>query len=155
MQTFLPYLGKTESARAYYEECAGLLDQKVLSKQRVDNLVIMKTLFAPHHTRWSSNSVVQMWKGYEWSLLLYQDAICKELIHNFGVSDTYLKRTIILYFENADLESTSDHKEPPWLYQKERALSQQSELIRKDPGYYMDRFPGVPDNLPHVRPVTN
>ena len=32
MQTFLPYLGETETPLAYFEECAGLLDQKRLGK---------------------------------------------------------------------------------------------------------------------------
>lgn len=152
MQTFLPYLGKAESAYAYYEECAGLLDQKRLGKQRVENLQIMKALLLGG-TGWVNHPAVKMWKGYEWSLLMYQSAICKEWIHQFSFKDTCLDKTILLYFKNTDLSSTADHSDPPWLYNRAMILSHQSNLIRKDPEYYRKKFKGVPNDLPYIWPV--
>lgn len=152
MQTFLPYSERAESTLAYYEECAGLLDQKRLGKQRVENLQIMKALLTGS-TSWSNHPAVKMWRGHEWSLLMYQDAICREWIHNFGFKDTCLEKTILLYFENSDLESTADHSDPPWLHDEAMIMSHQSNLIRKDPEYYRKRFPDTPDDLPYIWPV--
>ena len=152
MQTFLPYIGSAESTHAYYEECAGLLDRERLGKQRVENFQIMKALLVGG-TGWDNHPAVKMWRGHEWSLLMYQDAICKEWIHQFGFKDTCLDKTILLYFKNADLESTADHSDPPWLYDKAIHTSHQSNLIRKDPEYYRKKFKGVPDDLPYIWPV--
>lgn len=151
MQTFLPYIGEAENSHAYYEECAGLLDQKRLGKQRVENLQIMTALFTGKG--WVNHPAVKMWRGHEWSLLLYQDAICKEWIHQCGFKDTCLVKTIRVYFDNADLSPTADHSDPPWLGNEALSRSHQSNLIRKDPEYYGKRFPGVPDNLPYIWPI--
>lgn len=151
MQTFLPYIGETETTHAYYEECAGLLDQKRLGKQRVETLQIMNALCTG--TGWVNHPAVKMWRGHEWSLLMYQDAICKEWIHNFQFKDTCLKKTILLYFDHADLSSTADHSDPSWLHDKAFHLAHQSNLIRKDPIYYGKKFPGVPDDLPYIWPI--
>lgn len=152
MQTFLPYIGPAETTHAYYEECAGLLDRKRLGKQRVENLQIMSALLVGG-TGWDNHPAVKMWRGHEWSLLMYQDAICKEWIHQFGFKDTCLDKTILLYFRNADLDATADHSDPPWLHNKAIHLSHQSNLIRKDPEYYRKKFKGVPDDLPYIWPV--
>lgn len=151
MQTFLPYVGKSETTYAYYEECAGLLDVKTLGNQRVDNLKIMRALFKGG--KHATDPATKMWRGHEWSLLMYQDAICKEWIHNVGLKDTCLDKTAILYFRNADLSATADHSDPPWLHDEAMVLSHQSYLMRKNPDYYRKRFLGVPDDLPIVWPI--
>lgn len=44
---------------------------------------------------------------------------------------------------------------PPWLGDAELHRSHQSALVRKDPTYYRQFFPDVPDDLPYVWPVTS
>lgn len=152
MQTFLPYLGAAESAYAHYEECAGLLSMKDLKMQRVHTYHLMRALLVGG-TEWDFHPAAMMWEGHEWSLLTYQNAICKEWIHQCGQEDTYLIKTIELYFNNADLSYLSDHQPPAWLYDRQVIISHQSNLIRKDPAYYRKKFPGVPSDLPYIWPV--
>jgi hypothetical protein len=42
---------------------------------------------------------------------------------------------------------------PPWLGDEQLHRSHQSNLIRKDPGFYRPLFPDVPPDLPYVWPV--
>lgn len=161
MQTFLPYSGAASSAMEIYEESAHLLDIKRLGKQRVENYQIMQALFGRkldgevYSVGWSNHPAVKMWRGYEFSLLKYQVAVCDEWIHNFGFKDTCKDKTIRLYFMCADLDPKLEHKDPPWLGDIAFHKSHQSNLIRKAPLYYRKYFPGVPDNLPYIWPVSN
>lgn len=151
MQTFLPYIGEYENAMAIYEESAALLDQKRLGKQRVETLQIMKALITGKG--WIHHPVTKMWAGYEWSLLMYQWAICEEWVHNFGFKDTCFVKTAALYFDNVKLTPETDHSDPPWLGNKAFHLAHQSNLVRKDPEYYGKKFPNVPDDLPYIYPT--
>ena len=42
---------------------------------------------------------------------------------------------------------------PPWLGDPALHRSHQSSLVRKDPAFYKEKFPDVPDDLPYVWPV--
>ena len=42
---------------------------------------------------------------------------------------------------------------PPWLGDPALHRSHQSNLVRKDPAFYKEHFPDVPDDLPYVWPV--
>lgn len=141
MQTFLPYQD--------YEESAYSLDRMRLGKQRVENLQIMTSLL--ERRGWVNHPATKMWRGYEWSLLLYQEAICNEWVHNFGFKDSCLETTIRLYFKHR-LEGEQYH-EPWWLGEEQLHISHQSNLIRKDPGYYERQFPDVPNDIPYYWPV--
>lgn len=155
MQTFLPYIGEFETTRDLYDECAGLLSPRHVGEQRVMNLVIMTELVKFPGEPISPG--VAMWRGYEWSLLQYQEAICDHWIENLGGSrdpggeDSYYDITHRLYFEN--LPIGEQFQDPPWLGDEALALSHQSNLIRKDPKYYQKCFPGVPNDLPYIWPV--
>lgn len=177
MQTFLPYVGEAEDSYAYFEECAGLLDPKRLGKQRVENLQIMQALLGKrlvtsetlrpgkriyltkdqwrieplNNSGWTNHPAVRMWRGYEFSLLSYQRAICEEWIHDLGFKDTCFEKTAYLYFKS--VKHLDDGAAPPWLGDEAFHISHQSNLIRKDPKYYGIRFPGVPDDLPYIWPI--
>lgn len=140
MQTFLPYSSFVTSAT--------VLDQKRLGKQRVENLQIMTALLEKRG--WVHHPAVKMWDGFEWALLMYQDAICSEWSDFRGYRDTCQKKTWELYFQH---RRHSDEVYPPWLEMEEFHISHQSNLIRKDPEYYGPRFPGVPDDLPYFWPI--
>lgn len=153
MQTFLPYmdLEGCDTTYSFYQECAGLLDQKRLGKQRVETLQIMKALLTGKG--WIHHPATKMWRGYEWSLLSYQSAVCTTWTEDFGFTDTCLPKTIDLYFEHCDYAADLFYEDPPWLGDKDFHLAHQSNLLRKDPEYYGKRFPGVPSNLPYIWPV--
>lgn len=140
MQTFLPSPKFIESAQ--------MLDNKRLGKQRVENLQIMQALLMGrgfvHHP------ATRMWAGYEWALLLYQEAICLEWVDR-GFRDTCLASTQALYFKHRD---SGEEYAPKWLGWKDFHKSHQSNLIRKDPEHYGPLFPGVPNNLPYIWPAS-
>lgn len=137
MQTFLPYLGEAETPLAYFEECSGLLDQKRLGKQRVENLQIMKALTTGRG--WINHPVTKMWRGYEFSLLTYQKAICDEWTINLGFDDTCFVKTAALYFSH--FTQDDDGPTPPWLGDPLMVRTHQANLLRKDYEYYIQRFP--------------
>jgi hypothetical protein len=145
MQTFLPFPD--------FEESAFHIDPRRLGKQRVENLQIMKALVTGGKGSWVNHPATKMWRGHEFSLLMYQKAVCDEWVHNLNFSDNCLTRTAHLYFSHADLSPLSDHSDPPWLGDKAFHLAHQSNLVRKDPEYYRKYFPDVPDNLPYIWPT--
>lgn len=142
MQTFLPY--------ADFEESAYSLDQKRLGKQRVETYQIMKALTLG--VGWVNHPAVKMWRGYEWTLLEYQHAICEEWTCNFGFKDTCLVKTMTLYFQWSN--GHDNHSPPPWLGNEEFHYSHRSNLVRKDPAYYAKYFPDVKGFVPYVWPVS-
>lgn len=141
MQTFLPYADFAESAYS--------LDQKRLGKQRVETLQIMKALTLG--VGWVHHPVVKMWRGFEWKLLEYQNAICEEWVCNFGFKDTCLEKTMDLYFKWSN--GHDNHSAPPWLGNEEFHYAHRSNLVRKNPEYYSKFFPDVTDFVPYIYPT--
>lgn len=139
MQTFLPFESFAESAVT--------LDRQRLGKQRVETLQIMQTLI--YGVGWVHHPAVKMWAGYEWQLLLYQEAVCNEWTGR-GYRDTCLEKTTRLYLNHLE---GGDDAVPFWLGDAALHRSHQSNLIRKYPGHYRQYFPNVPDNLEYVWPV--
>lgn len=140
MQSFLPY--------ADFEKSAAVLDRSRLGKQRVETMQIVKTILTPEQKGWQNHPAVNMWRGYLGALLRYQEAVCNEWVTNRGYKDTCLDKTKIILSET----ELSDEM-PPWVGDEDIHVSHQSNLIRKDPIFYVPVFPGVPDNLEYVWPV--
>lgn len=140
------------------------MDNPRLGKQRVETLQVMQVLlrlrwdnaasviraFVPKG--WRTHPVVLMWQGYEVSLATYQEAVCAEWTGR-GFADTCRDKTrgLISVARSQGHESTGT---PPWLGDAALHRSHQSNLIRKDPQIYVPLFPGVPDDLPYVWPVS-
>ena len=172
MQTFLPYPDFEQSAKS--------LDNKRLGKQRVECLQILQTLqkgpyFCPsckeHKTRtneyktgykcpdceckmkltpWYNHPAVKMWKGFEIALVRYGWYMCHEWIKR-GFKDNLTHR--ILNFVPKD-KNVDDAIYPAWIGKKEFTLSHKSNLIRKNPLYYIPIFgKDIPNNLPYLWPT--
>lgn len=169
MQTFLPYSNFAESAK--------ILDRYRLGKQRVECLQIFKTLkggpfkcysckspvthFNPYKSgyhcyyceaplkkrAWYNHTAVQMWKGYERGLLLYQTEICNEWTRR-GYKDTCLQKSKDLVCTDGPILL------PDLIGNPEFHKSHMSNLVRKDPEYYRKFFPDVPNNLPYIWTLT-
>lgn len=156
MQTFVPY--------ADFKRSAELLDDKRLGKQRVETLQIAQVLlrlrwdntigaieeFTPRG--WSNHPAVLMWQGYERALLEYQRSVC-EVWTARGFKDTCYLKTLGLV-RRWHGGSIPPYLDPPWLGDARLHRSHQSNLIRKDGGYYGPLFPGVSADEPYVWPVT-
>lgn len=129
MQTFLPYRSFQKSARC--------LDSKRLGKQRVEAKQILNTL---QHvsTGWRHHPAVKMWKGYEDALEQYLREMIVEWVRRGNANSIPIPRK-------------STYQAPPWLGWKRFHQSHKSNLLRKHPAYYGDKFK-VESNLPYYWP---
>jgi hypothetical protein len=134
MQTFLPYPDFIESAKA--------LDRKRLGKQRVEGYQILKALFNPGYG-WQNHPAVNMWRGYEDSLIDYVQAVCL-VWSSYGYKDSIAEKV----YNEFPYNGTKDT--PEWLGDEDFHKSHQSNLKRKDGVFYSFN---VPNDLPYVWPV--
>lgn len=119
MQTFLPLVGFTESAR--------VLDRQRLGKQRIEVLQVLRVLRG--ETRgWTSHPAVKMWRGAEGALAIYGLAICDEWIAR-GYMDGCLEKI-------ARLGAGAIAPRPPWLGNSRLHSSHRAALLWKNPGWY-------------------
>lgn len=135
MQTFLPY--------RKLDQCARVLDNKRLGKQRVETMQLMKVLVSlnvPEHRittttiPWSHHPAALMWSGYEVMLMAYQSAICDEWDRR-GFNDTCRDKTRLLLREFPE-EHRYKAKLPEWWGLKKLHSSHRANLLRKDPEHY-------------------
>jgi hypothetical protein len=149
MQTFLPYPDFARSAQ--------VLDAKRLGKQRVEVLQVLRALTIPTYG-WQNHPAVLMWKGYEEALGRY-GLVVVDAWSRLGFGDTCAasiqKELVDLGVAPARTQPELDvaGRLPPWLGDEALHRSHRSALVRKDPGWYRQFFPGVPDDLPYVWPV--
>lgn len=141
LQTFLPYISFLKSA--------SVLDRQRLGKQRVETLQIVKVL-TNQSNGWQNHPAVKMWKPYLHKLTEYGYIICAEWV-NRGYKDTCAEKIWLLTKNIPGTERNYNY--PDWLTE-EFCLRHQSNLIRKDPGYYRSIFGDeIPDNLEYIWPV--
>lgn len=146
MQTFLPFPDFVESA--------GALDRQRLGKQRVEVVQILNVLHQVDvraKQGWVNHPAVRMWRGYEVSLCEYGLIICEEWIAR-GYKDS-CKAKIETHLDWAT-GGAYEMDKPGWFGDVAFHLSHQSNLIRKDPDFYGPQFPGVPNDLPYIWPVS-
>ncbi|MFF0549693.1 MSMEG_6728 family protein [Streptomyces sp. NPDC004311] len=149
MQTFLPF--------ASFDASAAALDPRRLGKQRVEAVQVLRGLVVPGYG-WRRHPAVRMWAGYEEALVRYGLEICEAWTAG-GRADTCavtLVEDLAVQrprgMPRTQEQLAADGELPPWLGAQEFHRSHQSALVRKDPGFYRERFPGVPDDLPYVWP---
>jgi hypothetical protein len=149
MQTFLPSINFTE--------CARMLDDKRLGKQRVECLQILHCLVG-RTQGWQNHPAVKMWRGYERCLAHYGLEICEEWIYGRFHRDTCSSQLKQLELYAEMHMNQPDIQRPPWLlddYIAERVItSHRSNLLRKDPEHYGQFGWNIPNDLPYFWPVT-
>jgi hypothetical protein len=148
MQTFLPVADFAESAR--------LLDSPRLGKQRVETLQVLRALELPDYG-WASHPVVTMWRGRTAGLVVYGLAMVRAWKER-GFADS--TETLIAEFapEAAGMtqaQAAAAGLLPSWVGDEALHRSHRSNLLAKDPGFYRDRFPGDPEDLPYVWPPSD
>ena len=130
MQTFLPYPS--------FELSAAVLDYRRLGKQRVETYQLIRAING--ETRgWVNHPAAVMWRQYLPALHMYGRAMCEEWIRR-GYNDTMLDR----------FEVHNNFEYPYWFANRQFHRSHQSNLVRKDPEFYGEKFIGVPSNLEYV-----
>ena len=150
MQTFVPLPSFERSAR--------VLDTQRLGKQRVEALQVVRALTVPGYG-WQHHPAVLMWRGFEEALGRYGLTCCEvwvEQDHPDTCAATISSdlRTAGVTTVRTEAELVAAGALPPWWGEEALHRSHQSALLRKDPDFYGPLFPGVPDDLPYVWPVS-
>lgn len=147
MQTFLPYSDFKQSAKC--------LDYRRLGKQRLEGkqiLTCLEYIRTGNLTKlnkhgkliprgWINHAAVKMWIGYSELLKIYTNVIIEEWV------ERGYKNTMKLYDIN-----DSDIIVPSWLGNLEFHKSHQSNLLRKNPKFYIQYNWDVSDDLPYIWP---
>lgn len=141
MQTFLPYRNYVKSAIS--------LDPLRLNKQSVETYQIMLVLTG-NIRGWQHHPAVNMWRGYEASLMEYQEAVSDECMRR-EIKNTCLDKTNAVY--RAKFGYGRRVTDPAWLGFEPFHLSHRSRLIQKFPEYYRPLFPGTPEDLEYRWPT--
>ena len=142
MQTFLPYSDFRQSAAA--------LDPARLGKQRVEALQTLRALVIPEYG-WQSHPAIRMWMGYVPALTMYGLAMVDEWTKR-GFADNTGENIREFAPQAAHPDYAAKIPMPPWLGNPELHLSHRSNLIRKDPRFYAEVFPGTEADLEYVWP---
>jgi len=128
MQTFLPYPDFKQSAQ--------VLDYRRLGKQRVEVLTLLRG-------GWPNHPASKMWRGYEYQLAEYGKVICQEWIDR-GYKDNCLNQIIDL--QNKFIDTGL----PTWFGNPMFHEAHQSNLIRKDPVFYKNKFLFAREGLQYI-----
>jgi hypothetical protein len=142
MQTFVPHEDNSKTATS--------LDRQRLGKQRVEAWQILLTLNKGEQAKgWKNHPAVKMWRGHEWALCLYAEAICKEWIGR-GYKDTMLPR-----FQTWRAENPQVNKTPPMWWGDVRVhASHRSKLLEKNLDHYAPHFPNDEAGSDYHWPIT-
>ena len=132
MQTFLPY--------ADFDETARCLDWRRLGNQRLEALIILRTLRRRTSGGWRHHPAVKMWRGYENALAAYLNVMCAEWVRR-GYRNNIRRRRVKVPVER-----------PPWLGDERLHAGHRSNLLRKDPAHYGRFGWREPPDLPYFWP---
>jgi hypothetical protein len=130
MQTFLPYKNFDESAR--------VLDNKRLNEQLFEARQILAAL-AGRTKGWVHHPATKMWRGYEWTLFDYSEAVARELARR----EIQFHKNLNAIYElmPAFYESSENSETLPWWFDSPMTMgyimvSHRASLFRKDPDHY-------------------
>lgn len=148
MQTFVP-------EGRLIDDGFKALDYKRLGKQRVEAWQILNVLRGvdnegnpKEHKGWVHHPATLMWEGHIAALALYGMRCCHEWKWR-GYNDTMYER-----FERVFKNYVYWGDDPSMpLYLDDIKVSHRSNLIRKDPEFYLPKWPDTPSDLPYVWPV--
>ena len=137
MQTFLPYQD--------FELSAKCLDNSRLGKQRVEAYQILQALLLGG--AWARHPATKMWRGFDLALCVYALACVREWQLR-GYKDT-LACKFEYHLNNAEFIEF-----PNWLGGQIH-VTHQSNLVRKNPNYYTEKFnPLPPADLQYIWPTS-
>jgi len=132
MQTFLPFIEFSESAKA--------LDNKRLNKQILEGYQILNVLSNDDpHAGWRNHPAVKMWRGHEDALWDYIFACVREADERGIKTDKNVENLMNL---RKRAEYNWGGGMPEWMSKQEvlnrLVTTHRANLYRKDPVYYFD-----------------
>lgn len=122
----------------------------VLLVHKMDKSDLFKWL-SVRKTPWYNHPAAVMWRDHVYLLRFYGAVVCQCYMMR-GCQDSLYDWFIGDHPDEVALAYAADDL-PAWLGMEEFHRSHQSNLIRKNPEFYRNKFPGVPDNLPYLWPV--
>lgn len=139
MQTFLISKDVKETAKA--------LDYRRLGKQRREAVQIARALLGMTEG-YKNHAATRMWRGYESYLVkVYLKAMMDEWASR-GYSNAKTEEDYEILIQHVG----DDLTEPEW-FTEEFFTSHKSNLVRKKPEFYRDKFPNVREDLEYVWPA--
>ena len=96
---------------------------------------------------------VYAWRGSERALLAYQQISCALYINEWGGDDEYWEITRRAFLDIVVDPMATPLIPPRWMGYVDMHISHQSWLLRKNPEYYRDKFPGISPNHDIVWPL--
>lgn len=140
MQTFIP-------VTTSFDDIAKVLDRQRLNKQALEGWQIMMTLLeldpAGNHRQpkgWRNHPAVKMWRGYEFALYNYIQAMVREWKRR-GYNSTIGDKASETLLHAKNLHRINGQAQlPPWMLDSEFhesvASSHRTALLSKDYGWY-------------------
>lgn len=122
------------------------LDDKRLGKQRVEAYQIYRSIVGMSNG-WRNHPATIMWEDRVTALAHY-GVLCCEVWIERGYNDSLLP--MFQMFREVGIR-WGDNPEPP-RFLDDIAESHRSNLIRKDPGFYLPHWPDTKPNLPYLWP---
>ncbi len=117
-----------------FTETASVLDDRRLGKQRVEGMQIINSLESKGEKGWYNHPATRSWLGYTNCLKRYVNTIIEE----------WVQRGYENKMEYYDIDE-DNHDEPPWFGCEKVYYSHQARLLQKDPVFYKDKFPSLPE----------
>jgi hypothetical protein len=135
MQTFLPFRD--------FKQCAKVLDNKRLGKQRVECLQLLNKLLGKNTGKaWEHHPALLQWVEYEKYLALYMYRMIEEWKSRGFQNTMEVPCEVDLSLSENDI---------PWITE-ELMMSHKSRLLQKDLKFYSQYDWDVPMNLEYVWP---
>ena len=136
MQTFLPFPPELNKQGKIYsfKNSARILDNRRLSKQRIEGYQILQVLsfngITDKPRAWSNHPALLQWKGYEWSLFNYICDICLVWKEECGFQDTIYNKLDDLTIPGS-VQEVLHPTLPPWMGDIDFHRSHRSRLLFK------------------------
>lgn len=140
MQTFLP--------SKHWHECARVLDNKRLNKQILEGwqiLMVLTELDPQGNDRqpkgWRNHPAVKMWRGYEWTLAEYLEAMVTEWQkRGFKTTmGTKISNTLQAAMDKGKIPVMYNQQRPRWMkksYYEQLASTHRQALLTKNYEHY-------------------
>jgi hypothetical protein len=100
-----------------------------------------------------THPLVRMWAGYEVALAAYCSAACVEL-NRRGVG-TGLHLAMSQLIAELRRSEPAPFEQPPWLFDTDVLRSHRSNMVRRWPSDYADKWSGTPERWPLLWPFTD
>ncbi len=98
-----------------------------------------------------NHPVLRMWTGHEYALAIYGMLLSDNYIRDRRQSDVTMFRIYYMLKEFRKHFEVS-YVEPPWMRDPDVCRSHRSNLARREPSLYGDKWPNNPDSMPYIWP---